>query len=238
MGNANEQLVTAQMLHDAGWLDTAMQEWTGGTKTWGVITGNPKVLMTINGFKNLPCMFYTRQTDGTVTSHSGTTWPKGYKFKSDITDFNRLLRWKDFELDSSTTTESSEDFSTLIRRVEVGATSFYGWNVTNISKDTDGTCSADVQAVLTPPDGIDIAARETYYWQYQRMFKTATGASTPTALGPITFKGKFEKGSKGYMYSDFVPILMYGVQSIDYKTLEDSSDWISTFCWYEEAVKQ
>lgn len=72
MANANEQLVSAQMLHTAGWLNTKLKTYTNGVKIWGVITNNPTVLMTKNGLSNLPCVFYTQMSDGTVTSNSST----------------------------------------------------------------------------------------------------------------------------------------------------------------------
>ncbi len=237
MANAKEQLVSAQMLHDVGWLNTALQEWKGGTKTWGQILGNPQTLMTINGFLDLPCKFFTMQSDHTVTSHTGCASLKNHKWKSDITEFDRLLRWKDFEDDNSSSTGSTDDPSTLIRRVYVTSSfGFSGWNVTNLTKSADGTCSADVQIVMTPPDGTTTAAKQTYYWTHLRTFKTATSASQPTALGPITFFGSFTKGSTGYMYSNAVNITMYGVSSIDNNTLEYGSDAITQSCFYEEAV--
>ena len=237
MANANEQLVTAQMLHDVGWLSTALQEWKGGTSTWGQILGNPQILMTINGFLDLPCKYFTQQSDHTVTSHTGYASLKNHKWKSDITEFDRLLRWKDFEDDNSSSTGSTDDPSTLIKRVYVtGSFGFYGWNVTNLTKDSNGTLSADVQAVMTPPDGTTTAAKQTYYWTHLRTFKKPTSASQPTALGPITFSGSFTKGSTGYMYSNAVNITMSGVSSIDYNTLEHGSDTITQSCFYEEAV--
>lgn len=237
MANVKEQLVTAKMLNDAGWLDTAEQKWPGGTKTWGAITGNPKVLMTINGFKKLPFTLFTQQADGTVTSHASIASLKNYKWKSDITDFDRLLRWKDFEEDNSDSTGSTDDPSTLIKRVYVtGSFGFYGWNVTNRKKSSDGSCSADVQIVMTPPDGATIAAKQNYYWTHLRTFKTATSASQPTALGPITFSGSFTKGSTGYMYSTAIHMTMYGVSDINSNTLENGSDAVTQSCWYEETV--
>lgn len=237
MANAKEQLVTAKMLNDAGWLDTAVHKWTGGTKTWGAITGNPNVLMTINGFKKLPFTVFTQQADGTVTSHASIASLKNYKWKSDITDFDRLLRWKDFEEDNSDSTGSTDDPSTLIKRVYVtGSFGFYGWNVTNFEKSSDGICSADVQAVMTPPDGEKIAAKHNYHWTHLRTFKTATGASQPTALGPITFSGSFTKGSTGYMYSRAIHMTIYGVSGINYNILEWGSDFVTQSCWYEETV--
>ncbi len=237
MANANEQLVSAQMLHDVGWLNTTLQKWTGGTSTWGQILGNPQVLVTSISLLDLPCKFFTQAADGTVTSHTSTASLKNHKVKSDITELYRLLRWKDFEDDNSSSTGSTDDPSTLIKRVYVtGSFGFYGWNVTNLTKDSNGTLSADVQAVMTPPDGTTTAAKQNYYWTHLRTFKTATSASQPTALGPITFSGKFTKGSTGYMYSNAVSITMYGVSSIDCNTLEKGSDTITQSCFYEEAV--
>lgn len=91
-----------------------------------------------------------------------------------------------------------------------GSFGFYGWNVTNLKKTADGAYSADVQVVMTPPDGTKTAAKQTYYWTHLRSFKTSTSASAPTALGPITFNGSFTKGSTGYMYSNAVNITIYG----------------------------
>lgn len=236
MANVKEQLVTAKMLNDAGWLDTAEKKWTGGTKTWGAITGNPNVLMTINGFKKLPFTVFTQQADGTVTSHATIASLKNYKWKSDITDFDRLLRWKDFEEDNSDSTGSTDDPSTLIKRVYVtGSFGLSFFNVENFRKFSDGI-SADVQVVMTPPDGFEIAAKQNYHWTHLRTFKTATGASQPTALGPITFSGSFTKGSTGYMYSRAIPMTIYGVSYIDDRILKECSDFVTQSCWYEKAV--
>lgn len=108
MSNTNEQLVSAQMLHTAGWLSTASKEYDNGVRVWGQLTGNPTVLMTKNGLSNLPCVIFTQISDGTVTSNSSTASLKNYKVKSDITESNRLLRWKDFEK-TSDSTESTDN---------------------------------------------------------------------------------------------------------------------------------
>ncbi len=237
MTNAEEQLVSAQMLQKAGWLNTTLKTYQNGVKVWGQLTNNPTVLMTKNGLSNLPCMIYTQMSDGTVTSNSSYASLKNYKVKSDITESTRLLRWKDFDIDNSGSTGSTDNPSTLIKRVYVtGSFGFYGWNVTNLTKSSDGTCSADVQIVMTPPDGTTTAAKQNYYWTHLRTFKTATSASQPTALGPITFSGSFTKGSTGYMYSTAIHITMYGVQNIDNNTLEYGSETLTQSCWYEEAV--
>lgn len=235
MANAKEQLVSARMLHNAGWLNTGLKKWTGGTTTWGQLT-DPSMLMTGNGLLKLPCRWFTQQADHTVTYILGYAELKNHLLKSDVTELDRLLRWEDFE-EVGGSSESTDDPNVLVTRVYVTSSfGFYGWKVSNLTKSSDGVCSADVQVIMTPPDGASTAAKQTYYWTHMRSFKTATSASTPTALGPVTFTGSFTKGSTGYMYSNAVNIKMYGVSDINNSILENSSDTITQSCWYEETT--